>query len=197
MRKLKTLICTIAIIVAGSSALLSADPLDFKNSVGVFVLGNVSSDEPGVKGIQYQRWCTDRFGFQTEGFITYQDQKHSYTDFSTLDFSVSTEALLKLYETPKGYRFASTLYAWGLVGIHGFTGTEYVESVGHYGQEGYVEGYYKNGGFKSDVMLGIGFGFDVMLLNHLSIPFQFGFEGEFPNDISAGFCMGAGLRYKF
>ena len=167
--------------------MLSADPLDFKNAVGVFILGNVSSDEPGVKGIQYQRWCTDKLGFQTEGFVTYGNR---YDDISAYDFSLDAELLLKLYETPKGFRFASTLYAWGLVGIHGFNQISYVEDK-NAGQYNYK---YINEGFRSDVMLGIGFGFDVMMLNHISIPFQFGFEGEFPNATSAGFCLGTGLR---
>lgn len=185
MKKFRRLLCVAAVLLVGTVA-ASADPLDFKNAVGVFLLGNVSATEPAVRGIQYQRWLTDRWGFQTEGFITYN--RESYADHSpSYDFSFSAEPLLKLYETPKGYRFASTLYAWGLVGYHGFNDLEYNNTIEQY----------EDTGFQSDVMLGIGFGFDVMLLNHISIPFQFGFEGEFPNDVSAGFCLGVGVRYKF
>ena len=189
MRKIKLLLCAAALFMAGSS-FLAADPLDFKNSVGVFILGNVTSETLSVKGIQYQRWCTDRWGFQTEGFVTYDAQ--SWQDsLPTYDFSLSGEVLLKLYETPKGYRFASTLYTWGLVGVHGFNDVVYENfpnsSTGHYVDEG----------FMFNTVLGLGFGFDVMMLNHISIPFQFGFEGEFPNKTSAGFCLGTGVRYKF
>lgn len=187
MKKLRKLFCVATVLLACTAA-ASADPLDFKNAVGVFLLGNVSADEPAVRGLQYQRWVNDRFGFQTEGFVTYDK---SYYNIPTYDFSVSAEPLIKLFESPKGYRFASTLYAWGLVGIHGFNkeNSTYDEATGSY--------IYSDSGLQANCMLGIGFGFDVMMLNHISIPFQFGFEGEFPKDISAGFCLGMGVRYKF
>jgi len=61
----------------------------------------------------------------------------------------------------------------------------------------YTADYTKDSGLLADAMLGIGFGFDFMLFDHISIPLQFGFEGEFPNEISAGFCIGTGIRYRF
>ena len=191
MKKFKILVC-MTVLLSGLSA-LCADPLDFKNAVGVFLLGNISTT-PHVKGLQYQRWITNSIGFQTEGYVSYDSKV--YTDLQQYDFSVSGEFLVKLYETPHGYKFGSTLYAWALAGFHGFNKINYTYESDIDG-EYYTPGYNWDTGFKGDVMLGIGFGFDVMLFDHISIPLQFGFEGEFPNDISAGFCLGSGIRYKF
>lgn len=170
-------------------AALSATPLDFDNSVGVFALADTN-----VMGIQYQRWCTEKIGFQTEGFVVYNDSAYTSSNF---DCSLSCELHLKLFEAPFGKKSGSTLYAWFLGGYHGKTGNEYIASKGTWGEPDYVEGYYEPTGYLSNAILGLGFGFDIMFLNHISIPIQFGFSGEFPNTKSAGFCLGAGVRYRF
>ena len=87
---------------------LSAEPLDFKNSVGVYGLYDTK-----VLGIQYQRWCTDRIGFQTEGFVYYQ-KGASDTDANDYEFSLSGEFQFKLFETPFGKRSASIIHSFTL-----------------------------------------------------------------------------------
>ena len=170
---------------------LSAEPLEFKNSVGIYALIQTQ-----VMGIQYQRWCTDRLGFQTTGYIFYEKAKWD-GDNNEFNASLSGELQLKLFETPFGKRSGSVLYAWFLGGYHGFTKEKWIDPVGNYEDADYVPGYYSNDGYHSNAILGLGFGFDIMFLNHVSIPIQFGFSGEFPNDTSAGFCVGAGVRYRF
>ena len=187
----------LAIFLIGAASVWaeeSQDDITYDQAIGVFVLGNDSSDGPNVCGLQYQQWF-DKVGFQTEGFVYYNDK--NYKAVPTYNFSLSGEFLVKLYETQVVRRTSSTLYAWFLAGYHGYNKANYVESKGTYGEPGYVEGYYTDSGFMGDVMLGIGFGFDIVVFDHISIPFQFGFEGEFPNTITAGFCVGSGIRYRF
>lgn len=194
MRKSLKLLAVTAVLALCGLHSLSATPLDFKNSVGVYGLFNTP-----VVGIQYQRWCTDRIGFQTTGFVQY-DQSDPVVNIQNDDgfsFSISGEFHLKLFETPFGTKSASVLYAWFLGGYHGFSDARYVEPEGEWDTPGYIAGYYEPTGFKSNAVLGIGFGFDIMFLNHLSIPIQFGFSGEFPNQTQAGFCFGTGVRYRF
>ncbi len=195
MKKIISL--ALAIFLIGTTALWAEDSQDetvYDQAIGIFVLGNVSATDPNVCGIQYQQWF-DKIGFQTEGFVYYNDK--NFSQVSTYNFSLSGELLLKLYETPKFKRTYSTLYAWFMAGYHGYNKANYVDSKGTYGEAGYVEGYYTDSGFMGDAMLGIGFGFDIVVFDHISIPFQFGFEGEFPNTVTAGFCIGSGIRYRF
>jgi len=197
MKKIKILICALAIALIGSLSAWSEelqDDKEYNQAIGIFLLGNTSADAPNVRALQYSQWF-NKIGFQTEGFVFYN--KNDFKDVPTYDFSLSAELLLKLFESPKDKKVYSILYAWFLAGAHGYNTADYVSSVGEYGDPGYVEGYYKDSGFKADALLGIGFGFDLVFFDHLSIPIQFGFEGEFPNDIAAGFCIGSGIRYKF
>lgn len=189
MKKLLKTSALIFVLLFAKLVSLSATPLDYNNSVGIYALANSN-----VLGIQYQRWCTDKIGFQTEGFVFYNETTYSPSNF---DCSLSCELHIKLFETPFGQKSGSTLYAWFLGGYHGESGSEYIEATGTWGQPDYVEGHYEPTGYDSNAILGIGFGFDIMFLNHISIPIQFGFSGEFPNTKSAGFCVGAGLRYRF
>jgi len=192
MKKHLKLSIAIAALILCKISTVSATPMDFKNSVGVYGLF-----ETPVVGIQYQRWCTDRLGFQTTGFVQYDQSDFTYSVKDGLSFSLSGELQLKLFETPFGNRSGSILYAWFLAGYHGFATSQYISPVGEWGEPGYIDGYYQSTGFKSNAILGIGFGFDIMFLNHLSIPIQFGFAGEFPTNTNAGFCVGTGIRYRF
>ena len=54
MRKSLKLLAVTAVLALCGLHSLSATPLDFNNSVGVYGLFNTP-----VVGIQYQRWCTD------------------------------------------------------------------------------------------------------------------------------------------
>ncbi len=191
MRKSLKLLAVSAVLAFCGLHSLSAEPLDFKNSVGIYGLMQTQ-----VMGIQYQRWCTERLGFQTTGYIFYEKAKWE-GDNSEFNASLSGELQLKLFETPFGKRSGSILYAWFLGGYHGFTKQQWVDAVGTYEDATYQPGYWQDGKYYSNAILGLGFGFDIMFLNHISIPIQFGFAGEFPNDMNAGFCVGAGVRYRF
>lgn len=190
MKKEIKIICSLIFLAVCSSSALFATPLDFKNSVGIYALVDTEA-----MGIQYQRWCTDKIGFQTQGYVFYDEL--SGDGASDFNCSLSTELQLKLFETLMGEKSASILYAWFLAGYQGSSSRTWNNSQGDYGAADYVPGYYTQGDYKSSALMGLGFGFDIMFLNHISIPIQFGFSGSFPNDISAGFCFGAGLRYRF
>lgn len=174
---IKILLASLAIFACGAVSAFAA-PLDYESAVGVSVLSTF--DTVTVGGLQYQRWFSDKFGFQAEGSIFYEPN-------SNLDYNVSVEFQYKLFETPMGTKNATILYGWVLAGHRGFQETYYNSETNKTIKQK----------FNADVIAGVGFGFDVMLLNHISIPFNFGIVGEFPNKPAAGFCLGSGVRYRF
>lgn len=174
---IKILLASLAIFACGAVSAFAA-PLDYESAVGVSILSTL--DNISIGGLQYQKWITDKIGFQTEGSIVYQPNYN-------LDYNVAVELQYKLFETPMGTKNATILYAWFLAGHRGFQETDY----------DYATNTRTKQKFNADAIAGIGFGFDVMLLNHISIPFNFGIVGEFPNDCAAGFCLGSGVRYRF
>jgi hypothetical protein len=162
-----------------------ANPLDFKNAVGVFAMVN---DATNVYGLQYQRWYTDRIGLQVEGAAYYDPSSGISTP---LDYNIGAEFQYRLYDTSWGTRTGTCLYAWMLAGHRGFIKNTYSWAVETESSEKTGSNYY------ADAIAGIGFGFDIMFVNHLSIPVQFGFMGQFPNEPAVGFAFGSGLRYRF
>jgi len=169
-------------VIAISS--VAAEPSAFDNSVGVYGLAGINS--PYTAGVQFQRWCTNRIGFQTQGYVYYDSSIKA-----SLNYNVSAQFLLKLFETEFGERTGTCLYSWLLVGNHGYDDSTsvYNETTGDY--------EYSNVEFVTNIQAGIGFGFDIMFLNHLSVPIEFGYMGEFPNDMTWGFVFGTGIRYRF
>ncbi len=174
---IKILLASLAIFACGTVSAFAA-PLDYESAVGVSIL--TTFETVNVGGLQYQRWINDKFGFQVEGSIFYEPDY----DF---DYNIAAEFQYKLFETPMGTKNATILYGWVLAGHRGFQNTSY----------DYVTDVRTKDKFMADALLGVGFGFDVMLLNHISIPFNFGIVGEFPNKPAAGFCLGSGVRYRF
>lgn len=49
----------------------------------------------------------------------------------------------------------------------------------------------------NNALASVGFGFDFIFFDHLSVPIQFGFMGTFPDDPQVGFCGGIALRYTW
>ena len=132
MKKSLKLMAVTAVLALCGFHSLSATPLEYKNSVGVYGLFQTP-----VVGLQYQRWCTDRIGFKTTGFVQYDqsDPVITINQDHGVSFSLSGELHLKLFETPFGTKSASVLYAWFLGGYHGFSESKWVESKGEWDTE--------------------------------------------------------------
>jgi hypothetical protein len=172
----------IGILFSGVSAW--ANPLDFNNAVGIFGMVNSATN---VYGIQYQRWY-DRAGFQIEGAAYYDPSSEAA---KTLDYNIAAEFQYKLYDTTWGTRAGTCLYAWILAGHRGF-----IDNTWSWNDET-GDSEKTDSTFYANAVAGIGFGFDIMFLNHLSVPVQFGFMGQFPCEPAVGITFGTGLRYRF
>ncbi|MCK9169102.1 MAG: hypothetical protein M0P01_01660 [Treponema sp.] len=185
MKRISKTLTGIFAVILLSAVQVWANPLDFKNAVGVFAMSNSATS---VYGLQYQSWCTDRIGFQIEGAAYYDSASGAY---KPLDYNIAAEFQYRLYDTTWGTRTGTSLYAWLLAGHRGFIQNSYSWSDETESSEKTDSLYY------ADVIAGIGFGFDIMFVNHLSIPVQFGFMGQFPTESAIGFSFGTGLRYRF
>lgn len=191
MKKLSKIFVTIFAVSVIAISSVFATPTDMDNAVGVTFLGAVNSSY--TAGLQYQRWCTDKIGFQVQGYAFYEaDSSDSLNyEMSALNYEMSAQFLLKLYESTLGGANRTCLYAWTLVGHHGY------EDSDSYYDDATEKWVNTESVFYPNAQAGIGFGFDATLLNHLSVPIEFGFLGEFPNQAKCGFVFGSGIRYRF
>lgn|SRR5574344_718873 len=185
MKKLGKVLMMMCILTSFGVVSAFANPIDSDNAIGVFIMGTTESS---VYGLQYQHWFNDKIGMQMEGAAYYNPDVYYGKE---LQYNISAEFQYKLYETALGERSATNLYAWLLAGHHGYIANESTYDAGT------GTNVYTSTGFCANAIVGLGFGFDIMFLNHISIPVQFGFMGEFPNDPTIGFAFGSGLRYRF
>lgn len=200
MKKNVNFFCVMVVFLFGGIFALSANPLEYKNALGIYGLAPQS-----VGGLQYQRWFNDRIGAQFQVFGVYEDVYHVSnkvgTYYPNYSISASAEFQINLFETAISEKTAVRLFGWGLAGYYGHNKLDYdyVEATGEKDTESYVEGYsiYTDSGLLNSVNLGIGFGFEFMFLNRISIPLEFGFAGSFLNDTGVSFSVGSGLRFRF
>lgn len=193
MKKLVKAILAAAVLAFGGIAGLSANPLECKNAIGVYALISDS-----VFGMQYQRWFTERFGVQFTGYGYFNSNPNIFyveetSDTPEYSFSIAVEPQIMLFETAISEKTAVRLFAWGLVGYHGYSEAEWISSS----ESETGTGYYKNKGYFNNVNLGLGAGFEFMFLKRMSIPIEFGFVGAFPNDSYTTFTVGSGIRFRF
>ena len=176
MKKL-IIAATLAFAIAGS---LFANGLENKNAIGMYVIGG----EQAVGGIQYERRFTDLFSTKFGVFAFYNES--GYSDPFNASFTV--EGDFTLFESYWKDKISSRLFAYGMVG---YTGT--YERGWEYGEpkSKKVEKMHNN------ALASLGFGFDFIFFDHLSVPIQFGFMGTFPDDPQVGFCGGIALRYTW
>lgn len=176
MKKL-IIAATLVLALAGS---LFANGLDNKNAIGMYVIGA----ENAVGGIQYERRFSDLFSTKFGVFAFYNDS--GYSDPFNASFTV--EGDFTLFENTWKDKISSRLFAYGMLG---YTGTyersyEYAEP-----ESKKIEKMHNN------ALASVGFGFDFIFFDHLSVPIQFGFMGTFPDDPQVGFCGGIALRYTW
>lgn len=158
---------------------------DFKSSLGVFAM-NIPNG--GSYGLQYERWFNDN-GIQVTGGGYYSPKKESWTD--TLDYSIMIHGLHTVYGNTVSNELAGRLYTWAAIGHHGFIKTTQSWNSST------LETDYDDEKYSANAVVGLGIGIEVILFEHFSIPLQFGFVGEFPNEPGLGFSFGSGIRYRY
>lgn len=170
-------------ILASSISLLFANGLENKNAIGIYVIGA----ETPIGGIQYERHFTD-FISEKFGVYAFYNNNNDYTS-NPFEFNVTAETDFKLYETNWKDKVASRLFAFAMLGydIKIERETHYAEPEGSYSEEKVI----------NNALAAVGFGFDFIFFDHLSVPVQFGFMGTFPDTPNIGFCGGIALRYSW
>ncbi len=161
--------------------------LKFENAVGLsFMAGNPQSVSPYSYGFEYQRWCSDRFGFElcAGGFWNPSSE-------DGLAYSVSAQFQAKLFSFSYEDVFTTLLYFWTMAGHDGY---QPQKSTLNESGDKYV---LTPEPFVASAILGLGFGLDFVIVEHISIPLTFGCALEFPNNAYLGFAGGLGLRFRY
>lgn len=181
MKKIIKLFCTALFLFTCTTMSLAADPMDYKNAVGMY--GMIYTD---ACGLQYQNWITHKVGLQLEGYATYDSFDYDYGEY---EFSIAAQMLYNLFENPISEKTAINFYAWLLGEFKGYNELSYVD--------GAPNRFYDDSGFQTQYAVGLGFGFEFMFLKHLSIPLEFGYAGTICKKPVMGFVIGSGIRYRF
>ncbi|MCR4954304.1 MAG: hypothetical protein K6A43_09540 [Treponema sp.] len=197
---MKKLIIAGMILALSSVMCLSAEEaaepkkaLEAKNGVGASYYSpdfNNLGLNNFLGGLCYQHWFTDRIGLEVGGAVTWTPSDNQ----DPLYYNIYAEGDFVLYSSELSKYFASRLYAWTILGHTGTTTSEYVPAV--YADDDYThpvtESYYKDPVFAPNFRAGLGFGFDIIIYRHISIPLKFGFTGSLTG---AGFTFGGGIKY--
>ncbi len=171
--KNKKVFIALAVLLILSCSLAFADENLFSNAAGFY---GMVWPESGVGGLQYQHWFK-HLGMQ----FTAGGWAQSYSgQISSVDCALTAELQGKLYSHFFSPKFGSIFYAWALAGFHGYTDNQDGDLI-----------FYPNGA------VGFGLGIELIFIQHISIPVQFGYSGEFPHNMNFGFSFGSGLRYRF
>lgn len=160
-----------------------------KNALGFFAKNVNNNNGPVLFGINYQRWLNDYIGLQ--GTIANEYVNTFQENGEEIFFNADLELQVKIIEHKfKSIDLATTLYAWASAGIYSenYFGSEYIQS-----SEVWKDIKLKNTYF----LTGIGFGFDMTLYEHVSIPFSFGYIASFSDEFLADFTVSVGYRYRF
>ena len=177
MKKLLISIAAVFMLATG----LFANGLENKNAIGVYVIGAENS----VGGIQYERRFSDLISTKIGVFAFYNDD--TYSDPFNANLTVETD--FTLYENQWRDKIASRLFAYALAGYD----ARYERSYDYSKDDAGI----KTEKMHNNAIASLGFGFDFIFFDHLSVPVQFGFMGTFPDDPQVGFCGGIGLRYSW
>ena len=169
-------------ILVSSFSLLFANGLENKNAIGVYIIGS----ENAIGGIQYERHFSDLISEKFGLYAFYNNNSYSTTPF---EFNLTAETDFKLYETNWRNIVSSRLFVYAMMGydIKKESQTYYVEDGDNEQEEKFLQ----------NAIASLGFGFDFIFFDHLSIPLQFGFMATFPDNPNIGFCGGTGIRYSW
>ena len=178
---MKKLILTLTVLLTLATGLF-ANGLENKNAIGVYVIGA----EQSVGGIQYERRFSDLISTKIGVFAFYNND--TYSDPFNANITVETD--FTLFENQWRDKIASRLFAYAMLGYDARYERTYTYPDG-------AEHPVKIEKFHNNAIASLGFGFDFIFFDHLSVPVQFGFMGTFPDDTQVGFCGGIGLRYSW
>ena len=176
MRKL--ILTAVFAIICGTTSVF-ADALENKNAVGAYFL----AADHEVGGLQYERRFSDLVSTKFGVFAFYNQDTYS----DPFKMNITAETDFTLYANNWREKIASRLFAYGMVGYE-----SYIERVYDYEHDAK-----KSEKMHNNALASVGFGFDFMFFDHLSVPIQFGFMGTFPDDTQVGFCGGIGIRYTW
>ncbi len=183
------LACTAVIANSPATTVLNVEDASEDNSftrydsaVGVTWL--IGSDIPSL---QYQHWITPGFGFTLNTGAAYSPRSETiYTEttdtYNTingyyLDLNFFGQLQWALY-TASTKNLDTRLYAWVLGGC-------------------VVQHDVAMTGMDVDGIAGAGFGFDINLYKHISIPVEFGYLGVAPANPNLAMVGNFGIRYRF
>jgi len=161
---------------------LSANPLENTSAVGVFGLSSFTESPAQAAGIEYEQWITPKIALGAIASAYFRED--SQNDYNA---NACMEVKYSLFESEMGTHFGSRLYAYGMFGYNGWSTSEY-----DYATYNYTSRKYYN-----DMFASLGFGFEFLLIDHISMPINFGMAAKFPEETTVGFCMGTGIRYSF
>ena len=183
MKKSLKKILILSVLISTFTSLFS-NGLDNKNNIGMYFIGADSS----IGGLQYERRFSDLISEKFGLYTFYNEDSYSTEPFN---MNVTFETDFNLFETSHEAKVGSRLFAYGLAGYEATIHREYHYNEGSSQTEKQEEEVLHN------ALLSIGFGFDFIFFNHLSVPIQFGFMAKFPNRPNIGFCGGTALRYSW
>ncbi len=142
---------------------------------------------PGY-GIHYH-YTLGKWGFNAT-LGGYLDPDNTFYSDYFLYYAIYSTVQYRVYGHKFTDRLSSQLYTWFLLGHLGYM--DWVSSLSE-------DGVYSSsvGDYRADYLVGLGIGIEVIFSEHLSIPLDFGYVGEFPNDLLISFSFGSGIRYRF
>ncbi|MCD1655676.1 hypothetical protein K7J14_13345 [Treponema zuelzerae] len=151
---------------------------DYRSALGMFAMAIPNG---GAYGLQFEHWFNS-FGFTVTGGGYYRPED----DWANiLDYSVVFQGMHTVFGNTFSDQVAGRLYSWASIGHHGYMTDDTNDDV------------YEEGAYKANGVAGLGIGIEMIFFEHFSIPLQFGYTGEFPNDPGLGFTFGSGIRYRY
>ena len=171
MKKIISLLVIIALLLMPIFAEAAENENDKDGSAALgmyFCTGEFS-----MIGLHYQQWFGNH-GVMVSAGLT-GDTINAVAEYEYCVYSA------KFTET-----LNSRLYVWVLGGVNCVNDHKYNNATGEYEPNFYVDG-----------LASLGIGMEFVWWKHLSIPVQFGYIVELPNNTKMSFCFASGVRYRF
>ncbi|HCM27459.1 MAG: hypothetical protein A2Z99_05790 [Treponema sp. GWB1_62_6] len=156
------------------------------NALGVF--GSSLAGHSGG-GLHYQRWF-ERIGIAITAGGLYSPDDDS--GGAVLDYSAEFSVQYRVFGEDYSRWFSGQLYVWGLAGHVGYILNDYESDP-----DSENDGEYVTLPYVGDAVAGAGIGIETILFEHFSVPLEFGYIGQLPNDPNLQFSFGGGLRYRY
>lgn len=185
-RKTLVLITALALFMAGSSAFAENTPFDDSpKSVGFkFVLGEPAQ----LVGLSYQQWF-GKIGLETSMHLHYEETRN-YIFSDTLVAEANIGIQYQIFKTVHNERISSSLFVFADAGA--ITAGSHKDS----GEPG--SGADKPLSFKTDALISLGIGYEIVLFDHFSIPEKVGYMARFPSSNGGlNLFFSSGIMYRF